>query len=424
MSQIRLPVSIGEALDKLSILEIKLHYIKDERRNDVEKEYTLLKQELENYFTDDSVFHYRVLKEINQDIWTMQDKFRESENDEEKTSLCTKIIEENDRRFQVKKKLNTLFTSSIQEQKAYAKRSAFFYGHIGLGDLIGCIGIYRYLSTIYDKVTVVVPERYSVVFSTMLSDDKSIHFLSIDNDYALTDKFITKEKFSEIVGDADVYLAGDKTGNKDVIVTHLPYSFFYDCCIPFHYFWSYFHIKTFNESKELASMVINTEQGFQNQSARSADISENTGMMNTVENSITEYIVIHNTSSTGKVFTTEFVEKTLNINREDVLFININENTYPEGHKWYSLAQIFVNKPLVLYKDTLENASYVCVTDSSLFCLAIHMNLKNAKDCCYIPRSKYSDYDYYFDDSVLDDNKKYKPFQEKVFRKVLRELHQ
>ena len=78
---IELPVSIGEALDKLSILEIKLDKIKDERRADVQKEYDAILGKLDHLFTRDAKFHYHILKEVNMRIWNDQDIFRESKDE-------------------------------------------------------------------------------------------------------------------------------------------------------------------------------------------------------------------------------------------------------------------------------------------------------------------------------------------------------
>ena len=74
---IELPVSIGEALDKLSILEIKLEKIKDDRRLDVQNEYDAIYLKLKDFLTEDSLFHYKYLKKVNEEIWNMQDEFRE-----------------------------------------------------------------------------------------------------------------------------------------------------------------------------------------------------------------------------------------------------------------------------------------------------------------------------------------------------------
>ena len=61
MSEIVLPVSLGEALDKLTILDIKCEKIKDSRRDDCLKEYNTLYDSLKEYVTTFS-YHYRILK--------------------------------------------------------------------------------------------------------------------------------------------------------------------------------------------------------------------------------------------------------------------------------------------------------------------------------------------------------------------------
>ena len=133
MEQIELPVSLGEALDKLTILDIKLEKIKDNRRLDVQKEYDILynklKLNIQNYD-----FYYKILKQVNLDIWEMQDDFRYNNGD--KNKLCLKIIDENDRRFRIKKKINDIANSSLKEQKGYKPRKAFVMTHQGLGDMI------------------------------------------------------------------------------------------------------------------------------------------------------------------------------------------------------------------------------------------------------------------------------------------------
>ena len=75
MSIVELPVSLGEALDKLTILDIKCEKINDNRLNDVTKEYQILYDKLETYINNFN-YHYNILKQINLDIWEMQDNFR------------------------------------------------------------------------------------------------------------------------------------------------------------------------------------------------------------------------------------------------------------------------------------------------------------------------------------------------------------
>lgn len=115
---VHIPVSFGEAIDKLTILDIKLSKIMDKRRKDVEKEQTILHHHLMPILTKISTY-YDMLKQINLQIWNDQDTFRYSSNEEEKTILCKKIIEDNDARFRIKYKINHILSSMVKEQKGY-----------------------------------------------------------------------------------------------------------------------------------------------------------------------------------------------------------------------------------------------------------------------------------------------------------------
>ena len=113
MSDITLPVSLGEALDKLTILDIKLQKISDERKADVKKEYDLLMTSLKPYVTAYS-YHYRILRAINLLIWDIQDLFHGKDTTPEQgAELCHNILLENDRRFRVKAKINALANSAL-----------------------------------------------------------------------------------------------------------------------------------------------------------------------------------------------------------------------------------------------------------------------------------------------------------------------
>ena len=79
-SLIYLPVSIGEAIDKLTILDIKLNKIKDHRRNDVKKEYDMLYEKL-SIFIQTYQSLYKQMKHINLLIWDMMDKLRDGKLD-------------------------------------------------------------------------------------------------------------------------------------------------------------------------------------------------------------------------------------------------------------------------------------------------------------------------------------------------------
>jgi hypothetical protein len=116
---ISLPISIGEALDKLTILEIKKKYIQDHRRKDVEVEYNMLYEKLKDYISINP-YLYQYLLKINDIIWKNMDRIRADNNTkEEYMKLCNVTILENDIRFRIKSKMNIVMNSFLKEQKGY-----------------------------------------------------------------------------------------------------------------------------------------------------------------------------------------------------------------------------------------------------------------------------------------------------------------
>lgn len=369
MNSLKLPVSYGEAFDKLSILEIKLKYIQDSRKNDVQIEYDLLLDTLKPLFKSNVLFHYRILKDINETIWKKQDQFRISSSSEEKSNLCMQIIDDNDRRFRVKSKLNKLFESSLIEQKGYIKQKAFYLSHLGLGDILTQLPLIRYLSTIYDSIVIVCFKKYLKNCIHFFADDSSISFYPVDDISDISVNYgFDLEKFYKITNGYDVYLCGQHQFDKepsDIIVNELPFSFFNDCNIlDYSIFWNYFHVPTYLDSVELYSYV--------------KDIP---------------YCFVHNSTSEGNIFSNSFVESFFSISKDSILILNSSENVYPPDHKWYSIAQKFVNIDVAFYKDTLINADYILVTDSVFFCFLLHLPLKTSK--CYVI-SSLTDYSYFY----------------------------
>jgi len=124
---IEIPISIGELLDKLSILEIKKHKVKDPiKLKNINHEYDLLsnlskvlKEKDEKSFN--SLFE-EILK-VNKKLWDIEDKIRilESEKrfDEEFVSVARSVYFINDDRFEIKKKINEAFGSDVAEEKEY-----------------------------------------------------------------------------------------------------------------------------------------------------------------------------------------------------------------------------------------------------------------------------------------------------------------
>jgi hypothetical protein len=155
MNILNLPVSIGEALDKLTILDIKLDMIQDSRRDDVKIEYDILYEKLEEHI-DKNQKYYNMLKKTNLYIWELMDLLRDGVNisDIEYTKLCKDTIIANDVRFRIKNKINILSNSHIKEQKGYKSLKVLIdlTNYTDNSDLL--IKPLYYYSILYDELDV------------------------------------------------------------------------------------------------------------------------------------------------------------------------------------------------------------------------------------------------------------------------------
>ena len=187
-----LPVSIGEAMDKLSILEIKLELINDEnRKNEVKKEYDLLYEKLHHVIINYSEF-YRVLKHINKEIWFIMDLIRDKKNEnmEEYNYLCNESIILNDARFRAKNKINTISNSSLKEQKGYNVLRCLFDLKYNSIDLCKIIKLIKYYSYFYDEIIVINYTEKDISFlKNEFKYDNSIIFKN-DFDLSICKKII------------------------------------------------------------------------------------------------------------------------------------------------------------------------------------------------------------------------------------------
>lgn len=151
-----LPVSIGEGLDKLSILEIKLENIKDKRKDNVKKEYDILYEKMKVYLLYPSVDkYYTMLKKTNLHIWDLMDILRDDTNIDDNMFLQVSkdTIIGNDVRFRIKSKINNIINSYIKEEKGYKINRILIdindYDHDSLNIIIKPL---YYFSITYDEV--------------------------------------------------------------------------------------------------------------------------------------------------------------------------------------------------------------------------------------------------------------------------------
>jgi hypothetical protein len=153
---IKLEVSIGEALDKLTILDIKKDKIADvNNKADVVKEYNYLYNELKEFITKNN-YYYSILKKVNLEIWDLMDIIRTPIDKEKYYLLCDMTVNLNDSRFLVKKKINALSESNLIEQKGYKKRCINIAINADNNIFILFVGAIRYYSLFYDEVFVYI----------------------------------------------------------------------------------------------------------------------------------------------------------------------------------------------------------------------------------------------------------------------------
>lgn len=121
----KIEVSIGEIVDKLSILDIKRRKIKDiDKLVNIEKEYLYL-HEIVFGELNVNIVEYNNLLEINEELWDIEDKIRLKEKSKEFDSnfieLARLVYVTNDIRFEIKNLINHHYGSEFKEEKSYEK---------------------------------------------------------------------------------------------------------------------------------------------------------------------------------------------------------------------------------------------------------------------------------------------------------------
>ena len=127
-AEIKVPISPGELIDKLTILEIKAANISDAAKlANVNVELQLLQDTWRSSaFANANVeAEWKQLRDINKKLWDIEDEIRDKERerkfDQEFIELARAVYVTNDERAAVKKAINTKLGSKIVEEKSYAK---------------------------------------------------------------------------------------------------------------------------------------------------------------------------------------------------------------------------------------------------------------------------------------------------------------
>ena len=122
-SELLAPVSIGELIDKITILEIKSEHMNNIKLEHVNKELGLLKHILIDNNIEIDKDLVNDLKKVNNTLWEIEDRIRIKESkqefDTEFIEIARSVYKENDIRANIKQKINYRYNSELMEEKSY-----------------------------------------------------------------------------------------------------------------------------------------------------------------------------------------------------------------------------------------------------------------------------------------------------------------
>ena len=123
IQDIKAPISLGELIDKITILQIKTQHLHDIALENVKKELEALETTLNNLELNIDPTLIQRLKEVNQDLWRIEDAIRDQERQkcfgQTFVRLARSVYQQNDRRAAIKKEINTTYRSTFVEEKSY-----------------------------------------------------------------------------------------------------------------------------------------------------------------------------------------------------------------------------------------------------------------------------------------------------------------
>lgn len=125
MPNISIPISVGELIDKITILKIKTEKINDiEKLEYISGELRLLEIISVEFLEKETIIElYNKLYDVNKELWGIEESIRIKENNREFDSdfiqLSRKVYLTNDLRFKLKNEINQITNSIIKEQKSY-----------------------------------------------------------------------------------------------------------------------------------------------------------------------------------------------------------------------------------------------------------------------------------------------------------------
>jgi hypothetical protein len=123
IQDIQAPISLGELIDKITILQIKTQHLQGIGLENVKKGLEALETTLNNLQVNVDTRIIELLKEVNQDLWQIEDAIRDQERQkifgETFIDLARSVYQRNDQRAAIKKEINTIYGSAFVEEKSY-----------------------------------------------------------------------------------------------------------------------------------------------------------------------------------------------------------------------------------------------------------------------------------------------------------------
>lgn len=465
MSNITLPVSLGEALDKLTILDIKVEKIKDQQKKiECQKErdalYVYLDEHVKKF-----AFWYKALKAVNLEIWNQQDTIRAIDYKEE---LAKDVLDLNDMRFRIKHKINTYSSSFLKEQKGYANKNILLEIPLTLKELFQNRKILYYLSIDYDNVYIIPKD-----FSWHELFEPNIHLIKEDEVNIIKQNkgtFVYNNSLDSIVKNLRLihsvldslepnsaiffyHLGIGDTLNMNGAVNYLcenhdeiyiiSYSYYYENTrilynnnykvkiisvsnkdemwidtkdnyfIPSYkeiekYFNKQYRCGLYLDRNKICTNFpisfyedINLSPDIRFSHCRLPCLPESKELYDKIKDK--EYIFVQQKSSSKIINLVKW-------DKQKILTIDPNINVYEKSDPFYELAEEFVNKPFFHYNDTIQNASQIYLIDSSFSVLVFLIPNCKARICKICCRDDESiiDYSNVFLDKDIDDTcKKY-----------------
>ena len=121
----KIEISYGEIIDKLSIIQIKLERIKDEKKlKNLRKEFDVLKSASSTILSMDDPL-YKALYDVNCELWDIEDHIRDLERNKDFSQdfieTARSVYFRNDKRSEIKREINITTASGLIEEKSYEK---------------------------------------------------------------------------------------------------------------------------------------------------------------------------------------------------------------------------------------------------------------------------------------------------------------